>query len=186
MSNLRKALEAKKADILSEAQQRAAEIDNDIEQLERLTAKYGLSVIEPSTSHDTGVESEQRTEQTDHPMRRNVAAALADLNGNGTAHPVEHVVHTFDEALKAMYNASVTKRARVAAEAYIREKNRPVPLGELYKVLADNGIEFQSDTPRNTLSAVLGQTDNLYSISRGQGWWIKDLPLPEIRRRSLS
>lgn len=46
MSSLRKMLETRKANIMAEAERKVAEIDRDIEQLERLTAKYGLSVTE--------------------------------------------------------------------------------------------------------------------------------------------
>ncbi len=48
MSTLRKMAEAKKARIMAEAEREAAQVDRDMEQLEQLAAKYGLSVTEPA------------------------------------------------------------------------------------------------------------------------------------------
>lgn len=161
MSSLRKMAEAKKAAILADAQKRAAEIDREMAELERLTAKYGLSVTEPP--------------QAESP--KTVPAAQA----------ITAVMQGVGEVLAAMVNASVTAKAKAVSEAYIRAKNEPVTLGELHEMLERNDIKFAGDTPRNTLSAILGQTPTLYSISRDKGWWLKGVPLPEpplmIRRR---
>lgn len=45
-------------------------------------------------------------------------------------------------------------------------------------MLAAKGIKFNSERPKNTLSAILGQTPSLYSISRDKGWWLKGVPVP--------
>lgn len=143
MSTVRKMLEAKKAKLLEEAQKRAAEIDHDMAELERLTEKYGL-----------------------------------DVKGEQAA--AESAMGMLDRALRRQPESpiSTTAQSRAEAEAYIRQKGRPVPLNEIYEMLEAKGIKFQSDNARNTLSAVLGQSENLYSISREKGWWIKGVPEP--------
>lgn len=177
MSSLRKIAELKKARILADAQARAAQVDQDMEKLEQLAEKYGLTVSEPTESASTELLPLAHEDDEAAPVQ-------PAMNGNGsTIAPIFSVV---SEALQGATDASMTKRARIAAEAYIRARKRPVPLAELDRALSAHGIQFESDMPRNTLSAILGQADNLYSISRDQGWWIKDLPLPEIRRRLLS
>ncbi|MBI3702537.1 MAG: hypothetical protein HY244_01485 [Rhizobiales bacterium] len=151
MSTLRKMLEDKKAAILADAQRRAAEVDADMDQLEKLTAKYGLEISTGANGTPVGAA-----------VSDIVAKTLADLG-----------------------NASPSAKVKAGAEAYIRSKNRPVPLGELFEMLDQHGLKFKGDTPRNTLSAILGQNENLYSISRERGWWLKDVEVPHrpvIRR----
>ena len=92
------------------------------------------------------------------------------------------LLDTFNETLIRLADASVSAKAKAVSEAYIREQNRPVPLGELFEMLESHGIKFASDTPRNTLSAILGQAPALYSISRDKGWWLKGVPEPINRR----
>jgi hypothetical protein len=154
MSSLRKMAEARKAAIRKKAEAEAAEIDRELAELERISAKYGLSVTEPPQP--------AKAEPVDKP-----ANALASL------------ITTVGETLTVMSNASLTAKARAAAEAYIRSKNQPVTLGELHDMLERNGVKFVGESPRNTLSAILGQTPSLYSISRDKGWWLKDVPVPE-------
>ncbi|MGH6789484.1 MAG: hypothetical protein ACRECC_07340 [Pseudolabrys sp.] len=145
MSTLKKMLASKKAAILADAEKRAAEVDRDMAELERLTSKYGLQIVEPPPA-----------------------------NGR-----VTEVLESVANALTAITEASLSARAKTAAEAYIRVQKRPVPLAELAEVLERNGIKFPGQTPRNTLSAVLGQSTALYSISRSQGWWLKGVPIPD-------
>jgi hypothetical protein len=164
--------EVQKANIRSEADRKIAEIDHDMEELERLTAKYGLSVGEPSPAS---------TEQTGtQPVRNGIVVRRPiprqSLNPGGTLTTNSAILVA--DALKQVAEASVTKRARVAAAAYIREKKRPVPLAELDAVLTANGIKFDSETPRNTLSAVLGQDPTLCSLGRDRGWWLSELGDP--------
>jgi len=154
MSSLRKMAEIKKAAILAEAERKAAEIDREMAELERLTAKYGLSVTEPP------MPAAQEAEK--------VAKTIS----------LGEAIKSVSETISALANASITARAKAASEAYIRQKNQPATLGELHQMLERNGIKFAGDTPRNTLSAILGQTDSLYSISREKGWWLKGVPVP--------
>jgi hypothetical protein len=187
--------ENKKARILADAQKAASEVDRDIEELERLSAKYGLAVSDPTVGAEAAKElSIAETAVTGNASaapreRTSIISRLMDLNepktnGHGTlTAPAEVLAEDiFRDALKDVASASMTKRARIAAEAYIRAKNRPIPFAELYDVLTEQGIVFNSNTPRNTLNAVLGQHSNLCSLSRDQGWWIKDTPVP-IKRR---
>jgi hypothetical protein len=67
---------------------------------------------------------------------------------------------------------SATARATVAAEAVIRELNRPVPLAELYEKIAARGVVLGGKHPNRRLSAILGDRGTL--ISTPQGWWIAD------------
>ena len=172
MSNLQKIAEAKKANIRADAERKVAEIDHDMEELERLTSKYGLSVTPPAETASPAKLQESATSQ------------LANFNGNLLTAPSQSIIARI-MAEHEQENASITKRARLAASAYIREKKRPVPLAELDEALTANGIQFELALPRNTLSAVLGQDPNLYSISRDRGWWLKDLgePPEPMRRR---
>jgi hypothetical protein len=198
MSSLRKIAEAKKANIRADAERRAAEVDRDMENLEILTAKYGLALVDPSIATaqavevvepdqeeagEIGVEIDIGTHDTPQAPINGVSLG-AHGNGNGVVPPIGGVImaRILQDGLG---DASVTKRARAAADAYIRARNRPVPLFELDEALAANGIRFESDSPRSVLSAVLGQDPNLYSISRDQGWWLRDLGLPPVKRRSL-
>jgi hypothetical protein len=142
-------LENKKAAILADAQKRAAEVDKDMEELERLTGKYGLQVMQPNTNGADAVTT----------VLDGVAKTLADVA-----------------------NASVSVKAKAVAEAFIRQQGRPMQLGTLHEMLEHNGIRFFGPTPRNTLSAVLGQAPALYSISRSEGWWLSDVPVPPKRR----
>jgi len=183
MSTLQKIAEAKKARILAEAHQKAAEVDRDMENLERLAAKYGLSVTTEDTGETMANILKDSSQKPEAEQRGERVASPPQTNGNGILLTTpSHLI--LGDMLGELGDASVTRRARVAAKAYIRAKNRPVRLAELDQVLTENGIRFESDTPRNTLSAVLGQDPELYSISREQGWWIKGLPQPEIRRRA--
>ncbi len=61
MSNLQKIAEAKKANIRADAERKVAEIDHDMEELERLTSKYGLSVTPPAeTASPAKLQNRQR------------------------------------------------------------------------------------------------------------------------------
>ncbi len=185
MSSLRKIAEAQKASILAEAERKAAEIDRDMEQLEQLTAKYGLLVTEPDTGGGNAAEvatSESAPTQSRGFVIRNPKSNGASLL---TARSDDIVTQIMAEVLKDVPDASITKRARVAAAAYIRQKKRPVPLAELDAVLTANGIKFESDTPRNTLSAVLGQDPNLRSLGRDRGWWLPELGDPPTGLETL-
>jgi hypothetical protein len=183
MSTLRKMLEAKKANILEEAQRKAAEIDHDMEELERLTGKYGLSISQPAVENAVAPTVDVDVVVTDEAGRAHILEAK---NRQG-AETITFLIGSITDALRSVEDASLTRRARVAAKAYIRAKNKPIPLAELDEVLIESGIKFESDTPRNTLSAVLGQDPELYSVSRDQGWWLKGTPIPEpeIKRRRL-
>jgi hypothetical protein len=177
MSSLRKIAEAKKANIRADAERKVAEIDHDMEELERLTSKYGLSVTPPTEAEKDASPAEPK---------ESAMSQLANINkrnGSLLTTPSHSIIA---EVMADLEKASITKRARVAAAAYIREKKRPVPLAELDEALVANGIQFESEMPRNTLSAVLGQDPNLYSISRDRGWWLKDLgEPPEVIRRRI-
>ena len=161
MSTVRKMLEAKKANILSEAEKAAAEVDRDMVELERLAEKYGIEI----TDDDYAPEVQMPAVGV---VPAKPAAPGFPWGTAGIA-----VVQDTSAAL-----ASTTSRARVEAEKYIRLVNRPVPLSELYDAVAAKGVKFESANPRNTLSAVLGQGEKLYSISRDKGWWVRDLPEP--------
>jgi hypothetical protein len=198
MSSLRKIAEAKKANIRADAERRAAEVDRDMENLEILTAKYGLALVDPSIATaqaievvepdqeeagEIGVEVDISTHDTPQAPINGVSLG-AHGNGNGVVPPIGGVImaRILQDGLG---DASVTKRARAAADAYIRARKRPVPLSELDEALAANGIRFESDNSRSVLSAVLGQVPNFYSISRDRGWWLRDLGEPPPMRRRL-
>ena len=156
MSDFRKLAEAKKAEIRREAEQREAQVDADLKKLEELAAKYGLAVTAPEAAQGSPVQPDWLGALVDN---KNRLEALVALNTN---------------------NASTSARAKQMAEAYIRSKKRPVLLGELHTWLESQGVKFDGDTPRSTLSAVLGQAPNLYSISRSKGWWLKGVPEPDF------
>ena len=150
MSDLEKLGQAAKAAILREAEARAAEVDRDFKIMGDLAAKYGLAIV-PANNPSS----------TDDASMSELYAKLVRLKHAG---PVPA--------------SSMSARAKELAEEYIRQQNRPVLLSELHQWLETQGVKFDGDTPRNTLSAVLGQAPTLYSISRSKGWWIKGLPEP--------
>lgn len=66
--------------------------------------------------------------------------------------------------------ASGTGAAAIeAAEAYLMEKNRPVPTLELISVLAKQGIAFGGKNPQNTLSSILSKSEQFMPNGRA-GW----------------
>ncbi|ULK95644.1 hypothetical protein ACSHT2_25560 [Bradyrhizobium sp. PUT101] len=151
MADPRKVLAERKAQILEQAQRQAAEIDKDLEQLERLTAKYNLQVVEATTSPAVAAPAATAPQRQALPWER----------------PIDPSV-------------SITKASISIAEGMIQSAGRPVPLGTIFNELDKKGITFKSKEPRSTLSAVLGQSGRLVSI-KGVGWWIKDKPLPAER-----
>lgn len=163
MSTLRKMAEARKAAILGNAERQAAEVDREMEELERLASKYGLSVTAPAVP---------------------AGKPIGTIGLQPGMNALEAILVAVHDSLLAFQDASITKRARVAATAYIRAKNKPVLLAELCDALEQNGVKFQGETPRSTLSAILGQDPGLYSISRSKGWWLKGVPVPEEPART--
>jgi hypothetical protein len=157
MSDPRKFLEAKKAEILASAQQRAAEIervaqeeaaevDRDLADIERLTgvaSKYGLALV--ATAYPTAAPLSVA------PARKRRGGSLPDPN-------------------------SVTARAMAESEAVIRELCRPVPLTELWGRVEARGVQLGGRHPSWQLSSILGHSPTLISTKRG--WWIKGAPLP--------
>jgi hypothetical protein len=87
------------------------------------------------------------------------------------------MAEALDLALQAALPGSITKNSIAEAESMIRERNRPVPLSEVFERLAAKNMIFNSKEPKSTLSAVLSQSGKLESI-RGVGWWLKGVPLP--------
>lgn len=151
MSSIRQVLEARKAAIKKEADDQVSQIDKDIADLERLADKYGMTVnpIQP------------KGKDGNKPVP-NKGVIFAELH----------------RTLESLAGQSTSYRARAGAKAYIKAKGRPVTLSELADVLANHGVRYVSPNPRNTLSAVLGQDDELYSISRERGWWLKSQAEP--------
>lgn len=147
MSSIRQVLEARKAAIKREADEAMSKIDKEMAELERLADKYGLTVTTPQPKGKDG--------NKPVPARGEIVAEL----------------HRTLDSLKGQ---STSYRAREGAKAYIKAKGRPATLSELADVLAAHGVQYVSPNPRNTLSAVLGQDDELYSISRERGWWLKN------------
>jgi hypothetical protein len=76
----------------------------------------------------------------------------------------------------ALQNASMYVRAKVEGEAIIRAAGKPLPLSVIYDALIHRGIVLGGKTPKNTLSAYLGQNPNLRSTPHG--WWLASQPLP--------
>ena len=134
-----------------------------MQELDRLTAKYGLAVTDTA------------------PKATEPAAPKAHNVANGTQ-GIAALLETVHATLAKFAEASTTTRARAGAEAYIRAKGRPALLDELYEALKAGGVEFMSERPKNTLSAILGQTDTLESLGRERGWWLKGQPEPIMRR----
>lgn len=175
MSTLRKIAEAKKERIRAAADRQIAEIDSDLEKLEALAAKYGLSVVEPVPTHENMPEAPEATEPS-------VPSPPPVGNGNGLHITEAEALAQIASALAVLSSdASISKRARTATKAYIRAKNRPVPLAELDQALTASGVQFELNSPRSVLSAVLGQDRELRSISRSLGWWFSEEPLPITR-----
>jgi hypothetical protein len=73
-------------------------------------------------------------------------------------------------------SGSLYTRAKQGGELIIRAAGKPVPLADIHEELVKRGVIIGGKTPKNTLSAYLGQNPNLISTSRG--WWLKDVPLP--------
>jgi hypothetical protein len=59
----------------------------------------------------------------------------------------------------------------------ITERNRPVPLGELYRALVADGIDIGGKDPRNNLSAKLYADHRVVTLPK-LGWWKAAEPLP--------
>lgn len=78
--------------------------------------------------------------------------------------------------LKLPHHGSVYTRTKVAGEAVIRTAGKPMQLSAVYDELVRQGVEIGGKTPKNTLSAYLGQNPNLVSTPRG--WWLKGAALP--------
>jgi hypothetical protein len=77
---------------------------------------------------------------------------------------------------KLPHHGSVYTRAKAAGEAVIRAAGKPMQLSDVFDELVKHGIEIGGKTPKNTLSAYLGQNPNLVSTPRG--WWLKATPVP--------
>lgn len=173
MSTLRKIAEAKKQNIRSAAEQQIAEVDKELDTLERLAAKYGLAVVD--------VPAAEAEPSTPSPDAIALAAAPATANGNLHMTEADALTHIASAVAVLGAGASITKRARAGAKAYIRAKQRPAMLAELDRVLTSCGIRFESESPRSVLSAILGQDDELLSLGRDSGWWLRELGDPPPR-----
>ncbi|MGY3620007.1 hypothetical protein [Bradyrhizobium sp. USDA 10063] len=77
---------------------------------------------------------------------------------------------------KAADPNSTTSRSKTESIRLIREKRRPIPLGELIKLLAEVGVVLGGKNPNQALSANLGHCPELESTKRG--WWLAGEPLP--------
>ena len=64
-----------------------------------------------------------------------------------------------------------------AALKIIDERNRPIPLGALYRALVLAGVEIGGKDPRNNLSAKLYADPRVVTHPK-YGWWRADEPLP--------
>lgn len=142
-------------DLLSLAVQRRAEIDKEINRL-RLEADELDAFIEMHNK-----------------MKARFLAALPE------AAPRPSIPY---QAPDSDENTSATKlpptpKAEIAKAAarLIRERQRPIPLGDLCDALTADGIVIGGNDPKANLSAKLGQSDDLISL-RGHGWWIKGEP----------
>ena len=78
---------------------------------------------------------------------------------------------------------SVSSRAKAEAPKVVRELLRPVPLGEMAKILDQRGIKFGGKEPNQALSAILGTVPELASTKRG--WWLSDVPLPPVDNSAI-
>jgi hypothetical protein len=85
MPDPRKLLAAKKAAILEQAQRQAAEIDHDLQELERLSSKYGLEFAQSEAKPDPSKEAapKRAVRNADSPYYRGkmIAETLAEETG---------------------------------------------------------------------------------------------------------
>lgn len=133
-------LEAKKAKILEDAQNAAAEIDHDLKKLqemEEIVKKYGLVIVE------TGKDAVQGS-----------YAILQHNKPNSRKRGTESLHH----------------RAVREAEEVIRAAGKPVSLSDLHAAIVQKGVELGGRRPQNTLSAYLSGSENVESIRKGWWW----------------
>lgn len=142
-------------DLLSLAVQRRAEIDKEINRL-RLEAGELDAFIE---------------------MHNKMKARfLASLPEAAPRPSIPYQAPDSDRNTSAT-KPSPTPKAEIARAAakLIRERQQPIPLGDLCDALTANGIVIGGNDPKANLSAKLGQSDDLISLRR-HGWWIKGEP----------
>lgn len=147
-----KILEARKAAALRAqraAEREAAEIDRDLQELERITKKYGISVVSHSTA-PVEVSEFLSVKPSSNAVRMTITPA---------SYP------------------SMTMRSRLESAAVIKELRRPVPLSELYERIVARGVKLGGQKPAWVLSAVLGRTEGFVTI-KDRGWWLKELGDP--------
>jgi hypothetical protein len=150
MATPREVMERRKAQILEAAQRATAEVERDMATLEAITSKYGLEVVDKASAAPT------------KPAKPSI---------------LENALNFAATAVEAVAMVSITRQSQEMAEAIIRQRGHPVPLGEIFDELKQHGVVFGSKDPKNTLSAVLGQSAALVSI-RGTGWWLANEPWP--------
>lgn len=150
MADPRQMLEAKKAQVLETARKEAAQIEHDIQELERMKAlaeKYGLEIKERGADKPEGhtVSIERRIIKR---VRRSSAVA-----------------------------EPISRRVRREAEILIRATGKPLPARQLFADALKKGLKIKGKRPESTYSAFLHGADNLELAHRGW-WWIKGLPVP--------
>jgi|GEM_PF-6088067 len=49
---------------------------------------------------------------------------------------------------------------------------------QIWEAILAKGVEVSGRDPVNNVSARLSNSDRFYKLESGQGWWIKDEPVP--------
>jgi hypothetical protein len=86
-------------------------------------------------------------------------------------------VETYTPPTKEGLPRSIFTRAQEEGEEVIRTAGHPLPIGELFQMLLDRGLEFGGRNPVSTLSACLIKNPHLKYIPR-IGWWLRHVSWP--------
>lgn len=139
----------------------AEEMERAAEKLISMAAEHGWAIDIVAKTPTTTVVIETkgpRAASTNYPVETGIALPPPRRGG------------------KAADPNSITSRSKSESVKIVQEKNRPVPLGEMLKILAERGIVLGGRKPNQALSANLGHCPELVATKRG--WWLKDKPLP--------
>jgi hypothetical protein len=138
MVDPRKLLQARKAFILEKATKEAAEIDRDLQEMQRLSEKYGIEFAERGESAGAVLSSADGLSSSPEPGKK-----IRDAN-------------------------SPYHRAKVIAEQTVEAQRGPVQMNTIWDRVVEAGIVIPGKNPKSKFSAYLGQRSRLgYVRDRG-------------------
>lgn len=108
-------------------------------------------------------------------------AMATELAGEDAAQDRPAAPNRTENTTQRKPSDTVVRTYSVARQA-LQDRGAPIGLGELLRIVIDEGVEVGGRKPAATLSARLSNCNEFKSY-RGLGWWLSDRPLPDGGRQ---